>query len=135
MFWNPEWLYLILDTDIPAINSWSLNLTSLKDDDDLFLSSLAWGIRPDKLFFIRLLISELLLTKFLWSPSMSYYSNRDFSSSWGPKFPDALLSSPRIGVSCLSCICIRRAYWLIRRFIYLVSPCIDFILFLHPGPR
>ena len=121
---------------LPAENSCSLNLTSLKDDDNLLAISLAWVLCPDKPSLIRLLISELLPTEFLWSLSISYSFSMDSSSSWGPKFSDTSPSSLGIGVSCLDCIRIERTpwkNWLVYPFMCLVSLFVNFILFPHLG--
>ena len=131
LFWECSWRYLIVDTGLPAGNSYSLNLTSLKDDDDSLVRSLSWGVRSDKPSLVRASGSELLPTKFLWSSLISFSS--DFWSSWDPKFSNKLSSSYDIGISCLSGISMKRTCWLVHVFMCLMSPCVDFILFLYPG--
>ena len=95
------------------------------------LRNMSWQI-----FFTRLLVSKHLPTKSSISPSIFCSSSVYFSFLWGPKYSDALLFSPGIGIFCLGCIHIGRRYyiiWLIHAFMYLVSPLFDFILFQHPG--
>ena len=53
------------DTGLPVGDSYSLKLNSLKDADNSLVRSPSYGVRPDKTSLARLLVSELLPTKFL----------------------------------------------------------------------
>lgn len=124
----------MFDRGLLAKNFCLPNLTSLKDNSDSFTKSQFWGVHFNKLFLTWLLVFELLPTESLWSFFISYLSNIDLSSRWGPKLSNALSSSPIISISYSDCMLIRKTYgriWLVYAFIYLVSLFVDFILFLY----
>ena len=119
------------DTGLLAGNSCSLNLISLKNVDNSLARSPFWEVHPNKPSLSRLPISEPLPIKFLWSFSMSCFS--DLSSSWSPKFSGKLSSFSDISISCLGYICMEKTRWLVYVFICLMSLCVNFILFPHLG--
>ncbi len=118
---------------MPAGNSRLLNLISLRDDDDSFPSSPIWDIRPGSMY-LWLSLSELWLIKCLWFSHIFclLLPNGCFSSLWYIKWSDSSLSSASISVFRLGWIYSGR---LVQAFRCLVSPVVDFILFLSCGHR
>lgn len=102
----------MLDTGMPAVNSWSLNLTFFKDDNYQLPSSLSWDVCSDNIFLTWLLISKLLPTKSILSSSTFDSYRADFSLLLGPKLSDRLLSSLAMGISYSSCMGNGRICWL-----------------------